>query len=208
MFVVVVVVIIAVGNLRYHEVDELKAGVKRTVGDRRIRVANNIRVRRASRALTKATDLRELFDAVSYLLESGEFAYACLQIGHPAGGEVNERAMRASEKRQPQRGLELRNGRIFWSWTGTAMNAEGGVIDSGSFWCLRLPLATANAQWGWMNLYRAFESDPLLVDMNYLSELFRGQLSEAGERILNKFDEDSADSGELAMTAGAGKSAG
>jgi UDP-GlcNAc:undecaprenyl-phosphate/decaprenyl-phosphate GlcNAc-1-phosphate transferase len=220
LFVVVVVVIVAVGNLRYHEVDELKAGVKRTVGDRRIRVANNIRVRRASRALTKANDLRELFDAVSYLLESGEFAYACLQISHPAGREVNERAVRASAGRQVLRDLEMRNGRIFWSWSRAAVDAEKRgphaarlrgvleVVDSGSFWCLRLPLATAGAQWGWMNLYRAFESDPLLVDMNYLSELFRGQLSEAGERILNAFAEESADSSELAMTAAAGKSVG
>ena len=59
-----------------------------------------------------------------------------------------------------------------------------------------------------MNLYRAFESDPLLVDMNYLSELFRRQLSEAGERILNAFDEETVDTGELAMTVGAGKSIG
>lgn len=204
LFVVVVVVIIAVGNLRYHEVDELRAGVKRTVGDRRIRVANNIRVRRASRALTKATELGEVFDAVSYLLESGEFAYACVQIGHPAGDEVNERAIRASEKQRAQRGLELRNGRIFWSWSRTAIDVED-VIDSGSFWCLRLPLATANGQWGWMNLYRAFETDPLLVDMNYLSELFRGQLSEAGERILKAFAEETVNTSGLAMTVGAGK---
>ena len=221
LFVVVVVVIIAVSNLRYHEVDELKAGVKRTVGDRRIRVANNIRVRHASRALANATDLRELFDAVSYLLESGEFAYACVQIGHPAGAEVNERAVGASEgRRQAPRSLELRNGRIFWSWSRAAIDSEKRsprtagprgvleVVDSGSFWCLRLPLATANGQWGWMNLYRAFESDALLVDMNYLSELFRGQLSEAVERILKVFAEENVDTDELAMTAGVGKSIG
>jgi UDP-GlcNAc:undecaprenyl-phosphate GlcNAc-1-phosphate transferase len=205
LFVVVVVVIIAVGNLRYHEVDELKASMKRTVGDRRIRVANNIRVRRASLALTRATDLRELFEAVSYLLASDEFAYACMQIGHPAGGEVNERAVRASEKKQVPRGLELRNGRIFWSWTRAAIEAED-VVDSGSFWCLRLPLATSNGQWGWMNLYREFEKDPFLVDINYLSELFRGQLSEAGERILSGFAEEAVDTGNIALGVGAGKS--
>jgi hypothetical protein len=130
-----------------------------------------------------------------------------VQIGHTAGGEVNERAVRASEKQQAQRGLELRNGRIFWSWSRNAIAAED-VVDSGSFWCLRLPLATANGQLGWMNLYRAFESDPLLVDMNYLSELFRGQLSEAGERILKAFAEETVDTSELVMTVGAGKSIG
>ena len=205
LFVVVVVVIIAVGHLRYHEVDELKAGVKRTVGDRRIKVANNIRVRRASRALATATDLREFFDAVSYLLESGEFAYACLQIGHPEGCEVNERALRSIEEQPIQGSLELRNGHIFWSWSRAAIDAED-VVDSGSFWCLRLPLATGNGKWGWMNLYRGFESDPLLIDMDYLSELFRRELSEAGARILNAFDEETVDTGELAMAAGTGKS--
>lgn len=141
LFVIAVVVIIAVGNLRYHEMDELKAGVKRTVGDRRIRVANNVRVRRASRALTKANDLWELFDAVTYLLESGEFAHACMQMGHPARSEVNERAVEASEKQQVPRDLELRNGRIFWSWSRSATDADD-VADSRSFWCLRLPLTT------------------------------------------------------------------
>jgi len=183
----------------------LKAGVKRTVGDRRIKVANNIRVRRASRALATATDLREFFDAVSYLLESGEFAYACLQIGHPEGCEVNERALRSIEEQPIQGSLELRNGHIFWSWSRAAIDAED-VVDSGSFWCLRLPLATGNGKWGWMNLYRGFESDPLLIDMDYLSELFRRELSEAGARILNAFDEETVDTGELAMAAGTGKS--
>jgi hypothetical protein len=207
LFVVVVVVVIAVGNLRYHEVDELRAGVKRTVGDRRIRVANNIRVRRASRALHKANTLRELVDAVSHLLESGEFAYACMQIGHPAGGEVNERAVKAIQKQPPLLGLELRQGRIFWSWSSIGLSMED-VVDSGSFWCLRLPLATANGQWGWLNLYRAFESEPMLVDMNYLSELFRGQLSEAGERIFQTFADEPTTSGAVAMTARAGKTIG
>lgn len=207
LFVIAVVVIIAVGHLRYHEMDELRAGVKRTVGDRRTRVANNIRVRRASRALTKANDLRELFDAVTYLLESGEFAYACTQMGHPAGGEVNERAVEAGEEQQVPRGLELRNGRIFWSWSRSATDADD-VADSRSFWCLRLPLTTASGQWGWINLYRAFDTDPLLIDMNYLSGLFRGQLSEAVERILPEFAEETVDTTDLAMTVGAGKSIG
>src|SRR6185503_16227308 len=61
LFVISVAVIIAVGHLRYHEVDELRAGVKRTVADRRLRVANNIRVRRAALALSKASDLDEMF---------------------------------------------------------------------------------------------------------------------------------------------------
>ena len=65
LFIIAVVVIMGVGHLRYHEVDELRAGVKRTVGDRRIRVANNIRMRRAGLALSKASTLTDIFEAVA-----------------------------------------------------------------------------------------------------------------------------------------------
>src|ERR1041385_9343189 len=79
LFVISVAVIIAVGHLRYHEVDELRAGVKRTVGDRRLRVANNIRVRRSALALSKASDLHEMFEAARHLLDFGEFSFANAQ---------------------------------------------------------------------------------------------------------------------------------
>ena len=94
LFVVAVVVTIAVGRLRYHEVDEFKAGVKRNLSDRRIRVANNIRVRRASLALSKATDLDQLLDAIGQMLEFGEFIYANAWLGRAGNAEDNERALK------------------------------------------------------------------------------------------------------------------
>ena len=81
LFVIAAAVIIAVGHLRYHEVDELRAGVKRTVGHRRLRVANNIRVRRAGVALSQAASLDEVFEALRRMLEFEEFAYANVQLG-------------------------------------------------------------------------------------------------------------------------------
>src|SRR6185437_6162827 len=81
LFVVSIAIIIAVGHLRYNEVDEIKAGVRRTVADRRLRVAKNIQVRRAVRALAKATDLHEVFEAMRRMLEFGEFTYANAQVG-------------------------------------------------------------------------------------------------------------------------------
>ncbi len=136
LFVIAVAVTIAVGHLRYHEVDELRAGMKRTVGDRRLRVANNIRVRRASRALSKASDLGELFDALAVMLEFGEFAYANVQIGEAGRAEVNERALKAGGHARPLQNLEMRNGRIWWSWRRQGVN-EDAVIGSSSVWCLR-----------------------------------------------------------------------
>jgi UDP-GlcNAc:undecaprenyl-phosphate GlcNAc-1-phosphate transferase len=191
LFVIVVAVIIAVGHLRYHEVDELRAGVKRTVGDRRIRLANNIRIRRASVALTKAMAISELFEAVTQMLEFEEFAYANVQLGLLSQASTNERAFAAAKKKGSAGQLEFVNGRIAWSWTRNGIRAED-VIGSSEFWCFRLPLATENGEWGWMNLYRPLSGPPLLLDMNYLASILQTELSLAAERILGPRTDRSA----------------
>ena len=201
LFVIAVVVIMGVGHLRYHEVDELRAGVKRTVGDRRIRVANNIRVRRAGLALSKASSLAEIFDAVRQMLEFEEFAYAKLQLGQPGRAEIVERAFKAGERRRSSQ-LEFSEGQVIWSWKRNGLD-DAEVADSSDYWCCRLPLSTKNGDWGWMNLYRPLNAEPLLLDMNYLSGFLRNELSEATERVLLSLDERSeSDQLPLAMTAG------
>jgi UDP-GlcNAc:undecaprenyl-phosphate GlcNAc-1-phosphate transferase len=154
LFVISVAVIIAVGHLRYHEVEELRAGVKRTVADRRLRVANNIRVRRAALALSKASDLDEMFEATRHLLDFGEFSFANAQVGQPGR-------------------------RVFWSWSGTH-----GEQRPRTEWSLRLPLVKDGVEWGWVNLYRGCDNEPLLVDTNYLIDLFRREFTDAAARIL------------------------
>lgn len=186
LFVLSVAVIIAVGHLRYHEVDELRAGVRRTVGDRRLRVANNIRVRRAALALSKASDLNEMFEATQLLLDFGEFSFANAQVGQPGRADMNERAYRASLQRYSKQLLEFRNGRVFWSWS---LNGEiDDVHRSRSEWSFRLPLVKDGVEWGWLNLYREFDSEPLLVDTNYLSDLFRREFTNAAARIFTLHD--------------------
>ncbi len=183
LFVISVAVIIAVGHLRYHEVDELRAGVKRTVGDRRLRVANNIRVRRAALALSKASDLHEMFEATRHLLDFGEFSFANAQVGQPGRADMNERAYEASLQRHPKQLLEFRNGRVLWSWSGKE-EATNGVNRLRSEWSFRLPLVKDGVEWGWLNFYRGFDAEPLLVDTNYLSDLFRREFTDAAARIL------------------------
>ena len=182
LFVISVAVIIAVGHLRYHEVDELRAGVKRTVGDRRLRVANNIRVRRAALALSKASDLHEMFEATRNLLDIGEFSFANAQVGQPGRAEMNERAYQASLQRHPKQLLEFRNGRVFWSWSINGVDVDSGP-RSLSEWSFRLPLVKDGVEWGWLNFYRRFDSEALLVDTNYLSDLFRREFTDAAARI-------------------------
>jgi UDP-GlcNAc:undecaprenyl-phosphate GlcNAc-1-phosphate transferase len=206
LFVIAVAVIIAVGHLRYHEVDELRAGMKRTVGDRRVRVANNLRVRRASLALTKALTLNELFEAVGNMLEFEEFAYANAQIGQVSHAAANERALTQAKKRGAPEGLEFVNGRIAWSWAGDGIHVED-VIGSSEYWCFRLPLATENAEWGWMNLYRPLVGPPLLLDMNYLASFLQTELSAAAERILGS-QANRSSFGKISLQVPAGKIAG
>ncbi|MCA1576068.1 MAG: undecaprenyl/decaprenyl-phosphate alpha-N-acetylglucosaminyl 1-phosphate transferase [Acidobacteria bacterium] len=182
LFVISVAVIIAVGHLRYHEVEEIRAGVKRTVGDRRLRVANNIRVRRTALALSKASDLHEMFEALRHMLDFGEFTFANAQVGQAGRAEINERAYQASLRRHPKQELELRNGRVFWSWS-----KEGSEPDerfrSRAEWSFRLPLVKDGVEWGWLNFYHSLDGEALLVDTNYLSDLFRREFTEAAARI-------------------------
>jgi UDP-GlcNAc:undecaprenyl-phosphate GlcNAc-1-phosphate transferase len=171
LFVISVAVIIAVGHLRYHEVDELRAGVKRNVVDRRLRVANNIRVRRAALAVSKAWDVHEMFEAMRHLLEFGEFSFASVEVG-PPGRRVN------------------------WYWSKEAENHSHSLAD----WSIRLPLLKDGVEWGWLNFYRSVDSEPLLVDTNYLSDLFRREFTEAAERIFSQHEAPVA-AAAMAMTA-------
>ena len=206
LFVIAVAVTIAVGQLRYHEVDELRAGVRRTVGDRRARVANNIRVRRASLALSRASTLNELFEALAAMLEFEEFAYASAQLGRQGHAEINKRAFQASEQLPPAQQLKFSHGRIVWSWKRQGEHQDD-IVGSSAYWSLRLPLSTENGDWGWINLYRPYDGPPLLLDTNYLSGFLRTDLAEAAKRILESFEKP-ADTGKVTMPITAGKIAG
>jgi UDP-GlcNAc:undecaprenyl-phosphate GlcNAc-1-phosphate transferase len=205
MFVVSVAVLIAVGHLRYHEIDELRAGVKRTVSDRRLRVANNVRVRRSALALSKATEIDQVFEALQHMLDFGEFTFANVQVAHFGRGDVTERVFEAG-KRRGKVEFELRKGGIYWSW-GCESPASDEALRSRSTWCFRIPLVKDDIVWGWMNLYRVFDSGDLLVDTNYLSELYRREMTEATERIFTTHEAMSVVE-QIPMAVSAGRATG
>jgi UDP-GlcNAc:undecaprenyl-phosphate GlcNAc-1-phosphate transferase len=176
LFVISVAVIIAVGHLRYHEVDEIRAGVKRNVVDRRLRLANNIRVRRAALALSKAADLDEMFKTTRNFLEFGEFSFASAEVGQPGR-------------------------RVEWSWGREAETDSPSPSD----WSIRLPLVKDGVEWGWLSLYRSVDSEPLLVDTSYLSDLFRREFTDAAARILTQHDVPAIQSSSLAFVATDGR---
>jgi UDP-GlcNAc:undecaprenyl-phosphate GlcNAc-1-phosphate transferase len=182
LFVVGVAVVVAVGHLRYHEVDELRASVKRNLGERRARAARNIQVRRACRAVAAAGTLNELFDGVLELLEPGEFVYATIQLSCERQPELNDRALAQLGSNGSIQKATLRDGRIYWVWERGDFSAEE-IVGSGRFWSMRLPLGTRNGADGYVNLYRQFDGDALLLDVNYLATIFQPAMTQAADRI-------------------------
>lgn len=183
LFVVGMAFIIGVGHLRYHEVDELKASVKRNVGERRVRAANNLRVRRAGRELAQATRLDQIFAAVESVLDSGEFvcAIAALPISGSTGGiDLVSRSLGSPSGRSD---LFEADGNINWYWRSGGASVTD-VTGSDRYWCLRIPLATERNAWGFVNLYRSFEDGPVRMDINYLCGSLRRELSDAVERVV------------------------
>ena len=181
LFVVAAAILFSVGRLRYHEVDEVRAGIRRRFCDSRIRLANNIRVRRAAREMSNATSLNEIYGAVDELLELGEFVYATMQFGLSENGK-GARNLRSES-------APVHHGSIYRTWQRGNVDA-GEIRDSGRFWTLRLPLSAQKTQCGYLNLYREFSDDALLLDINYLCDLFQRETAKALERVLLLTDEN------------------
>lgn len=186
LFIVAAAVALAVGRLRYHEVDELKAGVRRGLVERRLRTANNVSVRRAVRAMSEAKDLPAFFDAMRELLEMGEFVHARVKLAASDKETNAQRAsqiVRASLKASPQmRGVKTEGGAIIWSWERGDIEPQE-IYASERFWTLRLPLATERGTWGYVEMFRGLDADALLLDINYLCQLFQNETARAAERL-------------------------
>ena len=182
LFVLGVVVVLALGRLRYHEVDELRASVKRNIGERRVRLTNNLRMRRACRAVSSASTFDELFDGVLEVLELGEFAYAAAQLSCNGDLEVNEKAVALAARDGSMRHAVMNEGRINWTWKRSDFR-DVDVVGSDQFWAMRLPLGGEKGSFGYLNLYRQLHADGLLFDINYLTTAFQPAVALATERI-------------------------
>jgi hypothetical protein len=66
------------------------------------------------------------------------------------------------------------------------------LLRSRSAWCFRLPLVKEGVEWGWLNFYHNLDGEALLVDTNYLSNLFRREFTEAVARIMAAHESPSA----------------
>jgi hypothetical protein len=179
LIVMAAAVVFVAGRLRYPELDEIRAGIKRTVGDRRLRIANHVRVRRACQMLREAKTVGSIFRAAHELLQSAEFVYATVEL-RSGSSVADENAIKRDKKNE---GAEIRDGMIWWEWErGDVEGYE--VVDSHLFWNIRLPLSTNVRDWGAITFYREFGGDELLLDINYLTNLVQRELALAAERVL------------------------
>jgi len=182
LFVLGVAVALALGNLRYHEVDELRASVRRNIGDRRTRAINNLRLRRACQTLHGANTLDELFKAVTEVLELGEFVYATAQLSCHGHVQINARAFELADANGFADRASLIDGCVRWAWQRHDIT-DANVIGSEKFWALRLPLAVSDHKLGYLNFYRPLSAEPLRFDINYLTDVFHPAVSNGAARV-------------------------
>ena len=136
----------------------------------------------ACRAVSSASTLDELFDGVLEVLELGEFAYATALLSCNGHLEVNETAVALAAKDGSMRFAAVNEGRILWTWKCSNFN-NVDVVGSDRFWAMRLPLGSEQGSFGYLNLYRQFNADSLLFDINYLTTAFQPAVAQAAERI-------------------------
>lgn len=195
LFVVGVVVILGVERLHYHEIDEIRAGLRRSLSlaDRRLRLANNIRIRRASSAMSKATTLQEFFAAVKEMLELSGFACAIVQLDRNNAIPAKQWLLREREAVAIAES-EINEDGILWVWVwGDSEAAE--IINSNRSQSLCLSLSTERSQWGHINLYRQIDSNEFLFDVTYLCSFFQTEMAKAAERLLTAEDENAGSLG-------------
>ena len=182
LFVVGGAIVLALGHLRYHEVDELRASVRRNLGDRRQRAVNNLRIRRACQSLSTVKRLNNLFDAIVEVVEAGEFVAAEAELTFNGQVMVNARALELAQAEGSAEHAALCDGHIEWKCS----RSDTGSGESQELWTIRLPISNRNSTLGHLSLSRPVQSAPLLFDVNYLAKVFQPALTDAAQRI---FDE-------------------
>jgi UDP-GlcNAc:undecaprenyl-phosphate/decaprenyl-phosphate GlcNAc-1-phosphate transferase len=187
LFVIGVAIILALGKLRYHEVDELRASVRRNISDRRSRAINNLRIRRACQALSTATRLSDLCEAIVEVAEAGEFVTAEAELSCDGQVMVNARAVELAEGIGSGDQLSLCDGRVKWKWARRTDSQADSFAKE--LWTIRLPISNRNLALGYVSLSRRVLSEPLLFDVNYLTKVFQPAITDAAQRIFEEAEQ-------------------
>lgn len=148
-----------------------------------VHAANNVRVRRASQAMSNATGLAELLVALREMLEFDEFVYVNMRLERYGQDSGNLPVVLGDKQFDSVSGVEVRDGAIHWSWKRSGAKEEE-VLGASDYWSLRLPISTQRAKWGFINLYQEVNGDNLNLNIDYLSQIFQPELARAVERLM------------------------
>ena len=97
---------------------------------------------------------------------------------------VNARALEIAQERECKHRLKLIDGRVQWSWT--RRTSFEPAPDAEEVWTIRLPIANDSGLQGHLNLSRSLATDPLLFDVNYLTNVFQPAITQAAQRIFDR----------------------
>lgn len=166
----VVMVVIAIGicigipQLRFHELQELRRVVERTMSQKRI-IANDLHVRRAVESLRSCKDMSEICGVLVGTLQPIGFDGFSLSL--PATEHLHT-PLPPLVKRNP-------NGDLTCSWT-TIVPVKGN-------WELRWELMDERGSTcGSFSVFKRLTDKPLLMDVSLLGDSFHAALADAVQR--------------------------
>jgi hypothetical protein len=170
LFVIGVGIWVGVQHLGYQEFIELGRVASRTIEQKRI-IVNNLSIRRATRALSKAQRFEDIRDVLQDAFKKNDFDGYQLQLDPSAGTRSISILPEPSKQPLPPK--------IGWNKYSTgALNGARGAE-----WKLILELATkSKRKLGSLLLHRQYSDRPLLIDINLLFSGFNVALAEACER--------------------------
>jgi UDP-GlcNAc:undecaprenyl-phosphate/decaprenyl-phosphate GlcNAc-1-phosphate transferase len=171
LFVVGAGIWMGVQHLGYHEFFELKRVAQRTIDQKKI-MKNNLAVRRAIRALSKAQDSEQMYKALTSAFEANDFdgfqlccSFTRFESPIDARSNCLEQGHRDCLQWRKADGVNLADA-LPYAWTMT------------------LDLVTSEKRrCGYFSLYRVYNDKPLMADINLLTSGFHLALGDAVSRI-------------------------
>ncbi|MFY9554631.1 MAG: MraY family glycosyltransferase [Blastocatellia bacterium] len=164
LFVIGAGIWVGVQHLGYHEFVELGRVAHRTIEQKKI-IVNNLALRRATEALSKAEKMEEIHGILLETFEANDFGGIDLELEPATIGRLAD---------------ENKNLRFGWRKPNED-DQKNGHAD----WSMNLDLRRASGErLGTFTLYRRCDGSPLLVDVNLLISGFNMALTNAVDRAI------------------------
>ena len=168
-------IFLGIQQLRYQEFAELLSTLQRVPRRRQI-LANHVAIRHGAELLQTCHTIGAICRVLQETLEPIGFDAIRIQ-------KLGKDGLPAAAIYPLQHGSQ---GSLFFGWSG-------GELDKAS-WELRLELVTSSKnRWGYFSIIRLSNQEPLLLDVNILTEHLRKPLSDAVDRVTSLLEAPEAE---------------